>query len=487
MAPAGAPRIELGSLELSNLVDSYSAERPQYFQVSLQGVHNEFMTGNRLESGYGIVKKLTTVTGVWMRPTASISDNDLPNWPITHDEYTADYRYLFQVDFDKEKIPAVMLTIPDHAVYPWLLSQRYPSSDTIVVRTALGNKPRFSRSCIVPRKDSLVVIKKYFACSHCGEPLRADAYVYCSRCNTVTHCACTESSDRQPFELRNNAFYDLDAKQVQCPTCTKSNDCGESYVKSQVVADSTSGSVMYVCMDLGSEYTKVSAAWGNDKTLTPSFKKVAGTPVSTVWVANNTNDDKPTVHVSDDRYAPTRLFDNLEVFQPIKTVLFQTRLQSKAKELGADITQMFQVLFENILEKLGLAHAPDLRNWANTANEGSSQTELRLSIALPSGLSMAQKQPVSNALYKAGLIFMTNLRVKDPTISVSVMLESEMAMLGTFESCKGEGHEPTKEGDYVIVVDCGGTSSVSFCICLSAHTKLIFSVRMGLYTSIAKT
>jgi hypothetical protein len=463
--PPAAPQIQFPLQEHLDLLEAVPVEPSQFFVVRLQGLSSagdETISEDPSDSGYGIVKMITDSKGVWMRPTTGVDATELPDWPTSTNEYTADYRYMYHVDTALEKRLVCMLTIPDHAVYPCLHSQHHPSSDAIVKHTPLGTKLRFSRSTIKPGKDSPEVDKQYFECSRCKSPLHAEEYVHCRQCDRVLHCACTGVGDKQPLILRDGMFHDMNDEKVQCPTCTESNDGEESYVKSQLTADSDRGSVVNLCIDIGSDVVKASLAWTNDRSATPSFIPVIGTPVSVVWVGKDLLDDKLKVHANADRYAPLRLFNNPKVFQPIKNVLFREDQQDKAEELGIGIEQLFQALFNTLFEKVKLARSPDLTKWAVTANQGSSHPELRLSIALPSGLSMAQKQPVCNALYTTGEQFMKSFGIAHPEVSVSAMPESEMAMLATFESCNFDEHDSTNEASYTVVMDSGGCSSVSF-------------------------
>ncbi|KAF2843946.1 hypothetical protein T440DRAFT_484535 [Plenodomus tracheiphilus IPT5] len=452
----GAELVKMKPSDVRQLHDleSVSIQPPQHFEVLLQYLsqsNDESIVQNNEEFGYGIIRLVPTNRGVLMRPTASIDDDECSHWLITDGEYTADYRHIYGLDDHHKKTPVDILTISEHAVYPCLSQQRRSSATTVMPH--LGTPLRFSRSAILPKESGIDVVDKYSACDFCEDLLCADEYVHCSRCDKIFHLACTTAGEGHPFVLRNGALYDKSEKKVQCPACSGANDDRDSHVKALDVDAGTSDYTFDICIDIGSTTTKVSVRWLDGKHDTSDFIRLAQMPVSAVSVAND------IVFASDDLHALYRGGnDDVHVIQPIKNLLYQKSYQEVAKKLNVQIEDTFRALFEYVFQKALAAYAPSLRQWATAANGCLSPTTSRLSIALPSGLSLEEKPPVLTALYKEGVEFLKTLSIERSETNVTDLSESDTARLGAFGSQDSGAGKPPNGTKWIAVFDIGGTT-----------------------------
>jgi hypothetical protein len=148
----------------------------------LSSTSAETVTARRTSNGYGIVKVVEQDGSrrlAWMRPTSQIDEASRFASP---GEYTLDLRCTWGLQEASEVTRIQMLDVPSHAC-----ARSWPCPPE-QEQTVLGYRQRFTRS-YWSLADGFRTA--YEACSECEQPLIADQYLHCTRCDAIFHATCT--------------------------------------------------------------------------------------------------------------------------------------------------------------------------------------------------------------------------------------------------------------------------------------------------------
>lgn len=284
-------------------------------------------------------------------------------------------------------------------------------------------------------------------CKACGNPLKAENYVHCRRCDNVFHTECTSARHDQPFILEDGTLYDALQEPVLCPTCED-----ETVLSKKLPPNEHCD--LFLCIDIGSHKPKVSVRWESSTGNKTEFESLDGLPVPAVTITDG------LVQTHGNSAAIRRIHDHCDdttsVFRPIKKILYSDEDNRKAADSGKQLSELFQPFFEEIFNTLYNAHKPALVKWAMPATQGSSPMRLTPAIALPSGLSMKRKEPALTALFQPARGFVGRFNVKDADIKISEMPESEMALLGSVH----DNMLDLADYQWVAIFDAGGSTCV---------------------------
>ncbi|KAH5706992.1 hypothetical protein HBI81_260180 [Parastagonospora nodorum] len=333
-----------------------------------------------------------------------------------------------------------------------------------VSQGVLGSFRRFTRSTI--NTDHTFELK-YTECMGCKQPLRADHFVHCKRCDNVFHNLCTNGAAEQPFQLRGDKFCDNSGEPIACPTCSVGGMADAKHLQATVEVVDEPTFRFKACFDLGTDHLKASTMLTspNDRR-DPSFVELSTVPTSCFWI------DSDTFFVDVESGGPPGLTDKAVKFEPIKKILYDKPTQDAIRQLdGQGPEHVLEAIFLLSLKHLSFERSSQLTEWADAAAEAINTTgqhcvEISLFMATPAGLQVYEKVPLETALLRAGRSFAASWKLQACRPRVHIISEPEAALASVWGEETWSQEENSDSA--IMIIDCGGTTMVCLKFCFPA-------------------
>ncbi|KAI8930646.1 hypothetical protein NX059_012256 [Plenodomus lindquistii] len=439
-----------------------SCTNDAYFEALLRGVSpDDTEKESQIGAGIGIVyvqfpqnwnnmsqdkRDKETLTASWMRPVTKVTNGLGDYTALDPDdnlctEYIRDERYKYRLKRSDLRHEIKFLSLSA------LARPRAPAKPHIVKRGVLDSRVRVVRA----RLDSNGTLDcKHDSCVVCKDPLAADKFVFCVRCDGAICITCTRVSDKRPFRTRYDTnlgglvLHGRDETPVPCRNCEP-----QSFVLVEATTEPPSPpNTMAISIDIGTEFPKVLLSYSAPGKAVP--QAIDGLPSTSVWIS------KDGVVLDDDYVRDDNSTGDL-LIKPIKLAICDEATREKIKQTQVRVEDIFRHFFNRIFNLIFLSAKSNLERWVQEVKSSDRSTTLYLSIAHPSGLGKDETDMLMTVLYQCGAKFLEKtLQIKDWKQHLVHMAESEAALVPVLQEDKAMGLELHKST--WLVFDSGGTT-----------------------------